>query len=64
MMTGIEGLLPLIGTYGFPIAVTLYLLWERKNRDDNFIKEIAIVIKSNTEALGAIREVIKECTKK
>ena len=58
-----EEFLPLIGTYGFPIVVTLYLLWERKKRDDEYLNKLSVVINTNTEALGAIKEVIKECKK-
>ena len=53
----------IISTLGFPIAVTVYLLWERRKHDQDFIEEIKTIIKSNTEALAGIKEVMKECKK-
>lgn len=62
-MTGLD-LVSLISTVGFPISVTIYLLYERNKREDGQLEEVKQVIKSNTEALAAIKEVIKECNKK
>lgn len=53
----------LIGTYGFPIVISVYLLWERRHRDDSFITELKSIITSNTEALSAIKEVMQGCKK-
>ena len=63
MTVGLD-LVSLISTVGFPISVTIYLLYERAKREDGQLKEVKAVIQSNTEALAAIKEVIKECTKK
>ena len=62
MTAGLD-LVSLISTLGFPIAVTVYLLWRDKPKDDNNMKEIAKVVTNNTEMLGKISEVIKECKK-
>jgi len=59
----IEQIFPLIGQYAFPIVVTVYLLWERKHRDDKTLEEVKIVIATNTEALAGIKEVMLRCSR-
>lgn len=48
----------LISTLGFPIAVTVYLLWERHKRDSQLLKNFEKAISQNTEMLGRACEVI------
>jgi len=59
----IEQIFPLIGQYAFPIVVTVYLLWERKHRDDKILEEVKMVITTNTEALAGIKEVMLRCSR-
>jgi len=59
----IEQIFPLIGQYAFPIVVTVYLLWERKHRDDKILEEVKAVITTNTEALAGIKEVMLRCSR-
>lgn len=48
-----EEYIQLISNTGFPIAVSLF-----------FMFRVEKVIKSNTEALSSIKEVVRSCTKK
>lgn len=62
----------LIGTYGFPIVVSIYLLWERrKTEKENFeafteainnnSTKTRTVIENNNTILGTIAELMRDC---
>ena len=59
-MTAID-ITALITQLGFPIAVTVYLLWERRQRDNEASKEMVEVVKNNTLIIGQMVEAIKYC---
>jgi len=48
-------LLDLLGNYVFPIALTVFLLYERRTT----IKELTTAIESNTASTNALIELIK-----
>jgi len=56
-------ILAVIGQYGFPIAVTVYLLYERAKRDNQASDRFIKVVENNTLMLGGISETIKRCEK-
>jgi hypothetical protein len=49
----------LVGQVGFPIGVTIYLLYER-SRDT---KELKTAVENNTNMLAQVKEVINKCQK-
>lgn len=49
----------LIGQVGFPIGVTIYLLYER-TKDT---KELKTAVENNTQALIKIEAIIEKCSK-
>lgn len=54
-MDTVQQICALIGTTGFPIVVTVYLLWERTKVIEEFSKGIA----SLTSAINMLTEYIK-----
>ena len=58
------GLLELIGTYGFPIAVTVYLLWERRQRDNEKSNKVAVAVENNTKVMISVQELMRDCKSK
>lgn len=54
-MEEIKEIFGLIGSYGFPIAVTVYLLWERATT----IKENTKTMSQLTNAITLLSEYIK-----
>ena len=53
----------LIGSLGFPITITIYLLWSRKNYDDKMndtLNNFSLNIQENTILIKQLVEIIKE----
>jgi len=49
------GLLDLLGNYIFPVAITIFLLYERRTT----IKELTKAIEANTNSTNALIELIR-----
>lgn len=53
-------IISLIGNLGFPIAISVYLLWERMKKTEKLEK----VVENNTEALEKLAGIIEDCPKR
>ena len=57
----IEAMQQLIGSYGFPVVVCIFLLWDKKNERKEVAKEresLIAVVQQNTQAVVELRSVI------
>lgn len=54
-MEEIKEIMAMIGSYGFPICITIYLLYERAS----ITKDLSKVIENNTRELSLLIEFVK-----